>query len=411
MIRRHPLRPSRLFSVALLAVACDPGHAPPSGAKAKAPKPERPFAKFDSSSVEQADAKPTAKPPIERDTKADRPRTDEDAKMAADNRRTGAADEFAASRDQPAPPVTAKPGTPEWFVQGLAAFRAGDIDPIVANFALDIEWDAVGSPLEPPSKGKPAVLSRWEDLLTAIPDMKLHARRIFHHGELVVMQVVLTGTHKGDFRGIAATGKPLGAEVLAWIWHDASGKAKRVKVVYDEATLLAQMGQLGGGEAPPVPAIPDGDPEIIAADADAPASKTLQTMLAGGKKAWTLCETKLCSLPLVAHDTRMGSVNEDAAQHQAMHDAFFAAFPDMRVKLTDVTSFGAGWAVALVTMKGTHKADLGGMKATGKKVELAMTELVRLQDGKIAETWMYSNHLQLLAAVGMFTPPGAAAPK
>jgi predicted ester cyclase len=381
-----------------------------AGKTAKAAKPDT-KTKFDAPSDAKAGpAQPEVARPEPEPTPAPKaeptdPNDHEPRGKADDPASAKAIEEFTKSREEKRIEVTAKPGTPDWFVQALEAFRAGDIDPIVANFAADITWDAVGSPLEPPSVGKAAVMARWEDLLIGIPDMKLHARRIFHHGNLVVMQVVLTGTHKGTFRGIAPTEKPVGAEVLAWVWHDADGKADKVRVVYDEATLLSQMGKLEGQAAAPIPEVPTAAPEIITGDDDAAAIKVLKSIYAAGKNAWKLCSTKLCVPGVVHHDMRGGKDITTAEEHEAGHKAFFAAFPDMRLSIADVSSFGAGWVVVFAHAKGTHKGELGSLPPTKKKVDFGYAELARLDGGKIAESWSYSNGLELLAQLGLFAPP------
>lgn len=397
-----------LFALSLLVISCDKGEPdPPSKsqmtvAKTKPAKAEG-KAKFDAA-PEAGKAEPTKAEP----TKADRAPTDEDRKAAAEPKKD-AADAFADSREDVRVEVTAAPGTPEWFVQGLEAFRAGNLDPIVANFAADIEWDAVGSPLEPPSKGKQAVMSRWEDLLTAIPDMKLHARRIFAHGDLVILQVVLTGSHKGDFRGIAPTGAPLGTEVLAWVWHDEDHKAAKVRVVYDEAALLAQMGKLPGQAAPPIPEIPTRAPEIITGDDDKPTIKLLEDLHAAGKNSWKLCSEKLCAPDMRYHDTSSGKTVATPEEHQAASDAFFAAFPDLKMKDSEAVSFGNGWVVTFGRSKGTHKGTFGAIEPTKKKIDVFFSELGRVQDGKLVESWGYGNNLQLLAQLGLFPAPTDAA--
>lgn len=38
-------------------------------------------------------------------------------------------------------------------------------------------------------------------------------------------------------------------------------------------------------------------------------------------------------------------------------------------------------------MTGTHHGELMGIPATGKTVELGGTDIIRVQDGKIAEHW------------------------
>lgn len=383
-----------LFGVLFLLAACDGGADKGKSKAGQTDSKSAGDAKKDAkkSDAKKADAKPDDKPDAKKDGEA------KDAPVDP-------AEEFAASRDEKTVEVTAKPGTPEWFVQGLQAFRAGDLDPIIENFAKDIVWDAVGSPIAPPSEGAEAVRSRWEDLLTGIPDMKLHARRIFHQGDLIAMQVVLTGSHKGNFRGLEPTNKPLGTEVLVWVWHDKDGKAKKVDVYYNEAALLAQMGVLGDAPAPAIPDIPAGDPEIITGEDDAAAKKTMKDLYAAGKGSWKLCQEKLCIEGVVGHDMAEGTTMKTPEEHAKAHDGFFAAFPDLKPKLDDSFAFGPEWVVVSMSAKATHKGDLGPLKATNKKVNLTYAELVHFQDGKIAETWGYSNNLDLLAQLGMFTPP------
>ena len=396
-----------LLLVSSLSFACDDKKDPAAKTDPKTAKADpkaKADKKSDRSADKKADAKSDAKAAAKSDTKPD-PNDKEPIGKADDEASKKALEEFAKSRDSKPVEVTAKPGTPEWFVQGLEAFRAGNIDPIVSNFAKDIRWDAVGSPLEAPSEGKAAVMARWEDLLIGIPDMKLHAKRIFHHGDLVVMQVVLTGTHKGNFRGIAPTEKSVGTEVLAWIRHDAEGKAKDVRVVYDEATLLAQMGKLEGAEVPPIPAEPEGAPEIVGGDDDKASIDVAKKLYAAGKGSWKLCETKLCAAGFVHHESRTGKTIDKPEDHKAMHEAFMAAFPDMKMSVDEVVSFGAGWVVVFAHAKGTHKGDLGPMKATKKKVDLAYGEVMRMDAGKIAESWGYTNGLEMLAELGLFTAP------
>ena len=134
-----------LFGLFVLLGACD---------SAPEPKGKGKTAKADTTKREKAgaDEKKEAKLDAKEDEKAD---AKEDEKADAIDEPVDPAEEFAKSREDKIVEVTAKPGTPEWFVQGLEAFRAGNIDPIVANFAKNITWDAVGSPLEPPSKLMP----------------------------------------------------------------------------------------------------------------------------------------------------------------------------------------------------------------------------------------------------------------
>jgi steroid delta-isomerase-like uncharacterized protein len=77
----------------------------------------------------------------------------------------------------------------------------------------------------------------------------------------------------------------------------------------------------------------------------------------------------------------------------------FAAFPDLRVKIEDI--FAAEDKVtARLRISGTHSGEFLGIQPTGKRVEYESTEVYRIADGKIAEEWICSDTLTLMAQIG-----------
>ena len=66
-------------------------------------------------------------------------------------------------------------------------------------------------------------------------------------GDLVAMEMVLTGTHDGEFDGIPATGERLSLP-LAVFTRVEDGRIIEDREFYDIGTMLAQLG-LGGGQA------------------------------------------------------------------------------------------------------------------------------------------------------------------
>ena len=65
---------------------------------------------------------------------------------------------------------------------------------------------------------------------------------------------------------------------------------------------------------------------------------------------------------------------------------FRAAFTDQQHTLEDL--FAAGDRVAIrVTIRGTHHGVFHGIAPTGKHVTVSLVEILRIEGGKIAESW------------------------
>src|SRR3712207_4518064 len=78
---------------------------------------------------------------------------------------------------------------------------------------------------------------------------------------------------------------------------------------------------------------------------------------------------------------------------------FRAAFPDGRFVIEDL--FAEGDRVALrTTFHGTHQGEYAGVPATGKAVEFAAIDILRVEGGQMAEHWGLSDDLGLLTQLG-----------
>jgi len=90
--------------------------------------------------------------------------------------------------------------------------------------------------------------------------------------------------------------------------------------------------------------------------------------------------------------------------------AFRTAIPDIQILVNDVISQGDK-VVARVTIHGTQKGPLMGIPATGKKFQMDVIDIVRFENGKLAEHWGVSDMLGMLTQIGVVPPPGAAPKK
>jgi predicted ester cyclase len=55
---------------------------------------------------------------------------------------------------------------------------------------------------------------------------------------------------------------------------------------------------------------------------------------------------------------------------------------------------------AHVVLTGTHNGDLMGVAATGKTVEFGSIDMIRVEDGKVAEHWGVTDAMSLMQQVG-----------
>ena len=67
-------------------------------------------------------------------------------------------------------------------------------------------------------------------------------------------------------------------------------------------------------------------------------------------------------------------------------DAFHTAFPDQEMELHGTLADGV-FGVDFWTFRATHLGELGGVPATGKRVEFKGIDVARIVDGRISEIW------------------------
>jgi steroid delta-isomerase-like uncharacterized protein len=92
------------------------------------------------------------------------------------------------------------------------------------------------------------------------------------------------------------------------------------------------------------------------------------------------------------------------------HQIFLTAAPDAKAKaeLTNVVTAGEGWVFTEHTGRATHTGPLVGLSGTipptGRRVELPIAELVRVEEGKITLLHAYYDGATLMRQLGVFPP-------
>ena len=90
----------------------------------------------------------------------------------------------------------------------------------------------------------------------------------------------------------------------------------------------------------------------------------------------------------------------DADGHKGFMSALLTAFPDSRFVVDDVIAEGNKVAVRH-RLQGTHQAELQGVPATGKQVEVNGIVIFRIENGKIAEAWLNADIMGMMQQLGV----------
>jgi steroid delta-isomerase-like uncharacterized protein len=89
--------------------------------------------------------------------------------------------------------------------------------------------------------GKEGVKSLFRMLRGSFPDLRMTASLIIAEGDLVSAFVTATGTHRGEFMGIPATGKSVSLNLTDWM-RVQNGKVTEHWGVSDMGALMQQIG-------------------------------------------------------------------------------------------------------------------------------------------------------------------------
>ncbi|MBC9715180.1 ester cyclase [Streptomyces sp. TRM66268-LWL] len=83
----------------------------------------------------------------------------------------------------------------------------------------------------------------WPTLLQAFPDLQVHIQDLIAEGDKVVARNKVTGTHLGDYRGLAPTGRSVTYDEM-FVLRFAEGRIAEVWGVVDVLGQLRQLGAL-----------------------------------------------------------------------------------------------------------------------------------------------------------------------
>lgn len=126
----------------------------------------------------------------------------------------------------------------------LAHFEAENKHDIAATLATFKSGSARTELPGEVADGPNAVADSYRELFTAFPDMRftdIESGSLCHHGDRVILESRVQGTHRGPYRGLSPTGRRVDLPVVAIFEFDGPDLVCE-RAYFDRITLLIQLG-------------------------------------------------------------------------------------------------------------------------------------------------------------------------
>jgi steroid delta-isomerase-like uncharacterized protein len=115
-----------------------------------------------------------------------------------------------------------------------------DLDGIMRTFGPAARYD--DEPWDGHYTGRDAVRAYYEELLRAMPDLRIDVKQRHATETAVVVEVVISGHHLGAWRGLPPTGRHVQFPLCGIYTFDDEDRLAGEKIYYDRATVLRQLG-------------------------------------------------------------------------------------------------------------------------------------------------------------------------
>jgi steroid delta-isomerase-like uncharacterized protein len=131
--------------------------------------------------------------------------------------------------------VSNKDTTRRFYDEVINQGKLDLIDELVSSdFVEHEEFPGLGNTRE-------AVKGFFTMFRSAFPDMKFTMEDILEDGDKIVVRAMITGTHKGEFMGIPATGKSVRVQAIDMVRFE-NGKMMEHWGATDTAGMMEQLG-------------------------------------------------------------------------------------------------------------------------------------------------------------------------
>jgi steroid delta-isomerase-like uncharacterized protein len=122
----------------------------------------------------------------------------------------------------------------------IALENQHDLDGIMRTFGSTASYD--DEPWDGHHTGRDGVRAYYEGLLKALPDLRIEVQQRYATEQAVVVEVIISGHHRGAWRGLPPTGRFVRFPLCGIFLFDADDRLAGERIYYDRATVLRQLG-------------------------------------------------------------------------------------------------------------------------------------------------------------------------
>jgi predicted ester cyclase len=243
------------------------------------------------------------------------------------------------------------------------------------------------------------------NLRDAFPDRIDVIEDIIADGDRVGLLFRVSGTQRGNFYGIPATGRKIDIHEIGF-FRLVEGRIVETWFMADEAGLLLQLGaklpvrQDGKLIVPPITdAGEDGDVLLQRLMAKPPVTQedANRIIVARSKSSVASVSDRADNF----RQRRLGlqHLREYGEAHGTAQFTPTAAFPGRNDRITDMRAEGEKVWMRF-NLRGTHAASFYGLAPTGRRVEMPEVGIMRVVAGKWTDAWYFGDELGILLQLG-----------
>ena len=115
-----------------------------------------------------------------------------------------------------------------------------DLEGVLRTFGDTARYD--DEPWGEHYNGRNGVRLFYEQLMKALPDLEIEVQRRHVADDAILVEVMIRGTHLGEWRGLPATGRRVEFPLCGVYTFDGDDHLAGEKIYYDRGTVLRQLG-------------------------------------------------------------------------------------------------------------------------------------------------------------------------
>jgi SnoaL-like domain/SnoaL-like polyketide cyclase len=318
------------------------------------------------------------------------------------------------ARDAGPDTVTAKERTlPGLYAEALSSADSGDGGVPFAGLAPLLDPDLAGfqSPGAAPAHESNGIIRAHANLFGAFDDRKMQITRIWRTPAEQTFEWVMSGTQARDWKGVAATHKPVSFKGVTLLWTKDDGSLTDIHVYFDVAAVKALLGAPGPKELAGLTptAAPTGAPQSF--EQAQPPTATESSNVAAAKASLDALENnnEPAYVGSMTDDVEVDTLEKTAAIHgkegvrgyyKAMHKAIG------QLDTSVLGEWGVGkYALVEYSINGEQLGPIGWVPAQRDKVvRFETVDICELEGGKIAHVWRYDSPAELVGSGRDSTP-------